>query len=116
MPLSNVPAAGMTRRIATSSLTGSTSFGTSHEFELAATQRLKLFRMCGVLLSKPDLFFLNQVLRKRAACAKRNAIESFQESRDNWETFQAALAYTRSVAKGRIVRVDNTRNPRVVEA
>ncbi len=88
---------------------------TSREFELTAAQRLKLFRLCSLLLPKPDMVFLIDVPPEVCYARKRDEIESVQESRDNWETYQALSPLLGQLTKGRIMQIDNTRNPLVVE-
>ena len=88
---------------------------TAREFELTAAQRLKLFRLCRILLPKPDLVFLIDVPPEVCYARKKDEIESVQESRDNWETYQTLPPLLDQLTEGRIVRVDNTRDPQVVE-
>ena len=82
---------------------------------MTAAQRLKLFRLCSVLLPKPDLVFLIDVPPEVCYARKKHEIESVQESRDNWETYQTLPPLLDQLTKGRIMQVDNTRNPQVVE-
>ena len=88
---------------------------TSREFELTAAQRMKLFRLCSLLLPKPDLVFLIDVPPEVCYGRKKDEIASVQESRDNWEAYQVLPPLLDQLTKGRIMRVDNTRDPQVVE-
>ncbi len=88
---------------------------TSREFEFTATQRLKLFRLCSILLPKPDLVFLIKVPPEVCYVRKKQEIQSLQESYDKWETYQALHPLLGQLTKGRIVQVDNTRCPQDVE-
>ena len=87
----------------------------SHEFEFTTARRLKLFRLCSALLPKPDLVFTIEVPPEVCYLRKKHEIESLQESYDNWETYQAFRPLLDQLTKGRIMQIDNTRNPQDVQ-
>jgi thymidylate kinase len=87
----------------------------SREFGLPEAQRLRLFRLFSLLIPKPDLVFLIEVPPEICFVRKRGEIESLQESRDNWETYQILPPLLDKLTNGRILRVDNTRDAQIVE-
>ncbi len=87
----------------------------SREFEFTPARRLKLFRLCGALLPKPDLVFAIEAPPEVCYLRKKQEIESLQESYDRWERYQALRPLLNQLTTGRIMRVDNTRNPQDVQ-
>jgi thymidylate kinase len=83
----------------------------SEEFELTRTTQLKLFRLFSVLLPKPELVFLIDVPPEVCYARKNQEINSVQEARDKWETYQILPPVLDQLTDGRIVEVDNTKNP-----
>jgi dTMP kinase len=83
----------------------------SEEFELRRTAQLRLFRLFSVLLPKPDLVFLIDVPPEVCYIRKKQEIGSVEEARDKWETYQILLPVLDQLTDGKIVKVDNTRNP-----
>jgi thymidylate kinase len=83
----------------------------SNEFEMTRTEQLKLFRLFSVLLPNPDLIFLIDVPPEVCYNRKKEEINSVQEARDKWEAYQILPPVLGQLTDGRIVKVDNTRNP-----
>ena len=83
----------------------------SEEFELTKATQLKLFRLFSVLLPKPELVFLIDVPPEVCYARKKQEINSVQEARDKWETYQILPPVLDQLTDGRIVEVDNTKNP-----
>jgi thymidylate kinase len=88
----------------------------SEEFELTRTAQMRLFRLFSVLLPKPELVFLIDVPPEVCYIRKKQEIGSVQEARDKWETYQILPPVLDQLTDGRIVEVDNTRNPLDVNA
>jgi thymidylate kinase len=84
------------------------------EFTLTRTAQLRLFRFFSVLLPKPDLVFLIDVPPEVCYIRKKQEIGSVQEARDKWETYQILPPVLDQLTDGRIVEVDNTRDPQKV--
>jgi dTMP kinase len=87
----------------------------SSEFEFTQARRLKLLRLCSALLPKPDLVFTIEVPPEVCYLRKKQEIESLQESYDKWEKYQALRPSLDQLTKGKIVQVDNTRDPQDVQ-
>jgi dTMP kinase len=83
----------------------------SEEFNLTRTAQLKLFRLFSVLLPKPDLIFLIDVPPEVCYSRKKQEIGSVQEARDKWQRYQILPPVLDQLTHGRIVEVDNTRDP-----
>jgi thymidylate kinase len=87
----------------------------SREFEFTPARRLKFFRLCRALLPKPDLVFTIDVPPEVCYLRKKQEIESQQESYDKWEIYQALRPLLDQLTEGKIMHVDNTRNPQDVQ-